>query len=88
MPLSRFKLAKTDRVREAIRTTVEAGGSINRELWAERLAVSVGTVQRAELQVRAYLDGRNGYAGGALRRQPAAGRRRSSISKEWSAFMC
>ena len=58
MPLNRFKLAKTDRVRSAISPTVEAGGAIDRELWAEQLSVSVGTVQRAEMQVRAYLEGR------------------------------
>jgi hypothetical protein len=49
-------MPKTDAVREALRTTVEAGKPIDRKKWADELDVSVGTVQRAEMQERSRLE--------------------------------
>lgn len=54
---SKKELPKTDAVRKALRETVEAGKPIDRQDWAKQLDVSEGTVQRAEMQERAYLEG-------------------------------
>ena len=50
-------MPKTDSVRLAIRQLVEAGETVNRQIWAEQLSVSEATIQRAELQELARLEG-------------------------------
>jgi len=50
-------MPKTDAVREAIRATVVAGKTIDRQAWAKKLSVSVATVQRAESAERGRLEG-------------------------------
>jgi hypothetical protein len=62
----RDPLPKTDAVRESLRTTVEAGKPIDRRKWAKQLGVSEGTIQRAEMQERARLEGLKEGAKGTI----------------------
>jgi hypothetical protein len=50
-------MPKTEAVRKALRPTVEAEKPIDRHRWAKKLDVSEATIQRAEMQERARLEG-------------------------------
>jgi hypothetical protein len=51
---------KTEAARKIVRPLVEAGKAIQRDQLAKELGISPGTVQRAEMQERARLEGMNG----------------------------
>lgn len=51
---------KTEAARKIVRPLVEAGKAIQRDQLAKELGISSGTVQRAEMQERARLEGMNG----------------------------